>query len=128
MRIILFDGECHVCDVSVQFIMKRDGGMFHFASLQSAVGQQLIERFQLHGIDSVVLIENDQAYTKSTAALRIAKLLYRLWPLCYLLIVVPKPFRDSVYELIARNRYKWFGKKDICKLPSEKDRARFLNE
>ena len=128
MRIILFDGECHVCDVSVQFIMKRDGGMFHFASLQSAVGQQLIERFQLHGIDSVVLIENDQAYTKSTAALRIAKRLYRLWPLCYLLIVVPKPFRDSVYELIARNRYKWFGKKDICKLPSEKDRARFLNE
>ena len=128
MRIILFDGECHVCDVSVQFIMKRDGGMFHFASLQSAVGQQLIERFQLHGVDSVVLIENDQAYTKSTAALRIAKRLYRLWPLCYLLIVVPKPFRDSVYELIARNRYKWFGKKDICKLPSEKDRARFLNE
>ena len=128
MRIILFDGECHVCDVSVQFIMKRDGGMFHFASLQSAVGQQLIERFQLHGVDSVVLIENDQAYTKSTATLRIAKRLYRLWPLCYLLIVVPKPFRDSVYELIARNRYKWFGKKDICKLPSEKDRARFLNE
>ena len=80
MRIILFDGECNFCDASVQFIMKRDRGTFHFASLQSEIGQQLVERFQLHGIDSVVLIENDCAYTKSTAALRIAKRLYRLWP------------------------------------------------
>ena len=128
MRIILFDGECNFCDASVQFIIKRDHGAFHFASLQSKIGQQLVERFQLHGIDSVVLIENDRAYTKSTAALRITKQLYRLWPLCYLLIVVPKSFRDSMYNLIAKNRYKLFGKKDICMLPSEKDRARFLNE
>ena len=128
MRIILFDGACNFCDASVQFIMNRDQGAFHFASLQSEIGQQLVERYQLHGIDSVVLIENDRAYTKSTAALRIAKRLYRLWPLCYVLIVVPRPFRDSLYNLIAKNRYKWFGKKDICMLPSEKDRARFLNE
>ena len=128
MRIILFDGECNFCDASVQFIIKRDHGAFHFASLQSEVGKQLVERFQLHGIDSVVLIENDRAYTKSTAALRIAKRLHLLWRLCYVMIVVPKPIRDSLYDLIAKNRYKWFGKKEICMLPSEKDRARFLNE
>ena len=128
MRIILFDGECNVCDASVQFIMKRDQGVFHFASLQSEVGKELIERFQLQGIDSVVLIENNRAYIKSTAALRIAKELHQLWRFCYLLIAVPKPIRDTVYNLIAKNRYKWFGKKDICMLPSEKDRARFLSE
>ena len=128
MRIILFDGECNFCDASVQFIIKRDNGTFHFASLQSEVGKQLVERFQLQGIDSVVLIENDRAYTKSTAALRIAKRLHLLWRLCYLLIVLPKPIRDSIYGVIAKNRYKWFGKKEICMLPSEKDRTRFLNE
>ena len=128
MRIILFDGECNFCDASVQFIIKRDNGTFHFASLQSEVGKQLVERFQLQGIDSVVLIENERAYTKSTAALRIAKRLHRLWRFCYLLIVLPKPIRDSIYDLIAKNRYKWFGKKEICLLPNEKDRARFLTD
>lgn len=126
MLIILFDGECNFCDASVQFIIKRDYGTFHFASLQSEVGKQLVERFQLQGIDSIVLIENDNAYTKSTAALRIAKRLHRLWRICYLLIVLPKPIRDSIYDVIAKNRYKWFGKKEICMIPSEKDRARFL--
>ena len=126
MRIILFDGECNFCDASVQFIIKRDYGTFHFASLQSEVGKQLVERFQLHGIDSVVLIENDRAYTKSTAALRITKQLRLLWRLCYVMIVLPKPIRDSIYDLIARNRYKWFAKKEVCMLPSEKDRKRFL--
>ena len=126
MRIILFDGECNFCDASVQFIIKRDNGTFHFASLQSEVGKQLVERFQLQGIDSVVLIENERAYSKSTAALRIAKWLHQLWRLCYLLIVFPKSIRDSIYGVIAKNRYKWFGKKEICMLPSEKDRERFL--
>lgn len=126
MRIILFDGECNFCDASVQFIIKRDNGTFHFASLQSKFGKELVKRFRLQSIDSLVLIENDRAYTKSTAALRIAKRLYLLWPLCYLLIVLPKPIRDSIYDFIAKNRYKWFGKKEVCMLSSEKDRIRFL--
>ena len=104
MRIILFDGECNFCDASVQFIIKRDNGTFHFASLQSDVGKQLVERFQLHGIDSLVLIENDCPYTKSTAALRIAKRLHLLWRLCYLAIILPKPIRDSVYDLSTSTR------------------------
>ena len=127
MRIILFDGECNFCDASVQFIIKRDHSTFHFASLQSEIGKELVERFQLHDIDSLVLIENDCAYTKSTAALRIARRLHRLWRLCYWMIILPKPIRDSMYDVIAKNRYKWFGKKEICMLPSEKDRARFLD-
>ena len=126
MRIILFDGECNFCDASVQFILKQDNGAFHFASLQSEVGKKLIDRFQLHGIDSLVLIENNRAYTKSTAALRIAKRLQGLWRLCYVAIVFPKPIRDRMYDVIAKKRYTWFGKKEVCLLPSEQDRARFL--
>lgn len=127
MRIILFDGICNFCDASVQFIMKRDVGAFQFASLQSDIGQELIARFGLQGIDSIVLVEDDKVYTKSTAVLRIAKKLGRLWPACYAAIIIPKPLRDKVYDWIAQNRYRWFGKKDVCMLPSEKDRARFLS-
>ncbi len=127
MRIILFDGICNFCDASVQFIIKRDGGAFQFASLQSDIGQELIARLGLQEIDSIVLIEDDKAYTKSTAALRIAKKLGRLWPACYAAIIIPKPLRDKVYDWIAQNRYRWFGKKDVCMLPNEKDRARFLS-
>lgn len=127
MRIILFDGICNFCDASVQFIMKRDGGVFQFASLQSDIGQELVARFNLQGMDSIVLIEDEKAYTKSTAALRIAKKLGRLWPACYIAVIIPKPLRDKVYDWIAKNRYRWFGKKDVCMLPSEKDRARFLS-
>lgn len=128
MRIILFDGECNFCDASVQFILKRDHCAFHFASLQSELGKKLVNRFQLHGIDSLVLIENNRAYTKSTAALRIAKQLQGLWHLCYVAIVLPKPIRDRMYDVIAKNRYKWFGKKEVCLLPSEQDRLRFLTD
>ena len=127
MRIVLFDGICNFCDASVQFIMKRDGGAFRFASLQSDIGQELVARFGLQEVDSVVLIEDEKAYTKSTAALRIAKKLGRLWPACYIAVIIPKPLRDKVYDWIAKNRYRWFGKKDVCMLPSEKDRARFLS-
>ena len=127
MRVVLFDGICNFCDASVQFIMKRDGGAFQFASLQSDIGQELVARFGLQGMDSIVLIEDEKAYTKSTAALRIAKKLGRLWPACYIAVIIPKPLRDKVYDWIAKNRYRWFGKKDVCMLPSEKDRARFLS-
>lgn len=127
MRIILFDGVCRFCDASVQFIIKRDRGQFHFASLQSDVGQQLRAQYHLQDVDSVVLIENGNAYTQSAAALHITKQLSGLWKLFYLAIVVPRPLRDAVYALVARNRYRLFGKKDVCSIPTAADRSRFID-
>lgn len=128
-RIILFDGVCNVCDRSVQFIIKHDPKQkFQFASLQSDIGQQLLREYKLsNNLDSMVLIEGERAYTKSTAALKIAKQLQGFYSVLIVLLVIPKPIRDGVYRLIANNRYKWFGKKDQCMLPSPGDRQRFLD-
>lgn len=127
-KIILFDGECNFCDRSVQFIIKRDPkGHFKFASLQSDIGKELLNEHKLpKNIDSMVLLDNNHCYVKSSAALRICKNLKGAWKLLYLLLVVPKSFRDLFYEIISCNRYKWFGKKDICHLPSQEIRKRFL--
>lgn len=128
-RIVLFDGQCNFCDASVQFIIQRDpAAHFHFASLQSEKGQQLKKLFNIAETeDSIVLIEKQKAYTKSTAALHIAKKLDGLWHLLFLFILVPRPIRDSVYKYVANNRYKWFGKKEqTCALPSPETRKRFL--
>ena len=128
-RIILFDGDCNFCDTSVQFIIKRDpAAHFNFTSLQSEVGQELVKQHTIPSdVDSLVLIENGKAFTKSSAALHIAKKLDGLWHLFFLFILVPRPIRDSVYDFVARNRYKWFGKKeDACALPSPEIRKRFL--
>ncbi len=126
MRIILFDGVCNFCDASVQFIMKRDGGAFRFASLQSDIGQQYVEQFHIAG-DSVVLIDNDQAYTKSTAALRIALRLGFPWRLFGLALLVPPRLRDLAYTWFAKHRYRIFGQKNTCMLPTADQRARFLS-
>ena len=128
-RIILFDGECNFCDANVQFIIKRDPAKhFQFASLQSEIGQELLKKHKVPAeVDSLVLVENDRAYVKSTAALRIAKKLDGLWHLLFLFILIPKRLRDYLYDIISSNRYKWFGKKDdSCALPSPEVRSRFL--
>ena len=128
-RIVLFDGECNFCDSSGQFIIKRDPvAHFHFSSLQSEAGQELVKKYNVPSdVDSLVLIEMDKAYTKSSAALRIAKKLDGLWHLCFVFILVPRPIRDFFYDILARNRFKWFGKKeDACALPSPEVRKRFL--
>ncbi|OMP68413.1 thiol-disulfide oxidoreductase DCC family protein [Domibacillus epiphyticus] len=127
--IVLFDGECNFCDSSVQFIIKRDSkGYFHFASLQSDVGRKLIKEYNVsEDVDSIMLVENGKAYFKSAAALRISRHLAGGWKLFYALMVVPSPIRNLLYDFIARNRYKWFGKKeDHCMLPSPDVRKRFL--
>lgn len=127
LRIVLFDGECHFCDASVQFIIKRDPtAQFAFASLQSDKGKELLSRYNVPDIDSFVLIEEGRSFVKSTAALRIAKRLNGLWPITYCFIIVPATVRNIFYEFIAKNRYKWFGKKDVCELPSPDIRKRFL--
>lgn len=126
--IVLFDGVCNLCSSIVQFIIRHDtAGKFRFASLQSDIGQRLTVMYQLPANpDTFVLITENRAYTKSTGALRLAKELGGMWSLFYLLIIVPKPIRDYLYAFIAKNRYKWFGKKDSCLLPARELKDRFL--
>ncbi|MBO0587249.1 DCC1-like thiol-disulfide oxidoreductase family protein [Sporosarcina sp. E16_8] len=128
-RIILFDGVCNFCDASVQFIIKRDPtAHFLFTSLQSEKGLELTRKYAIpEDVDSLVLIENGKAFTKSSAALRIAKKLDGLWHLFFVCILVPRKIRDIFYDYFAANRYKWFGKKeDACMLPSIEQRKRFM--
>ncbi|WP_107942891.1 thiol-disulfide oxidoreductase DCC family protein [Metasolibacillus fluoroglycofenilyticus] len=128
MAIVLFDGECHFCDASVQFIIKRDPkGYFQFASLQSEVGRELLERYQVPKADSIVLIENGRYFLQSTAALKIARRLQGFWRFAYVFIAVPTGVRNFAYNKLAKNRYKWFGKKELCELPSQDIRQRFLS-
>ncbi|HEX2190955.1 MAG TPA: thiol-disulfide oxidoreductase DCC family protein [Longimicrobiaceae bacterium] len=127
--VVLFDGVCNLCNASVQFILRRDpAGRFRFASLQSDAGRELLLR---HGLDpddlfSVVLVEGGRAYTRSDAALRVARGLGGGWRLLAALHVVPRPVRDGVYGLVAARRYRWFGKRDACMLPTPDLRERFL--
>ncbi len=128
-RVILFDGVCNFCDASVQFIIKRDpAAHFLFTSLQSEKGLELTKKYAIpEDVDSLVLIENGKAFTKSSAALRIAKKMDGLWHLFFVFILVPRKIRDGVYDYVANNRYKWFGKKeDACTLPSPEQRKRFI--
>ncbi|RDI45783.1 thiol-disulfide oxidoreductase DCC family protein [Falsibacillus pallidus] len=126
--IILFDGVCNFCDSSVQFIMKRDSKeYFKFASLQSEIGQKLLKEYQASkGLDSVVLIENNRLYVESDAALAICRHLDGPWKLLWGLKIIPAPIRNKIYQFIAKNRYKWFGQKEACRIPSPKERKRFL--
>lgn len=127
--IILFDGVCNFCNKSVNFIIERDrAGYFKFAPLQSEIGQKLLAE---HGIDSgvtdsVVLIENGNAYVRTTAALRVARKLSGAWKLFYGFIVVPSAVRDIFYKLFAKYRYVMFGKQEACMMPTPEIRERFL--
>jgi predicted DCC family thiol-disulfide oxidoreductase YuxK len=128
--VILFDGVCNLCNTGIQSIIKKDKKRkFRFASLQGEKGQSLLREFNLtdNNLDSFVLIEGDKAYTRSTAALRIAKITGGFWKILYGLIIVPRFMRDAVYNLIARNRYRWFGRKDECMIPTPELRDRFLD-
>jgi predicted DCC family thiol-disulfide oxidoreductase YuxK len=126
--IILFDGECNFCDASVQFIIKRDPrGYFRFAALQSEVGEDLKKKHSIpEMMDSVIVIDNNTVYDSSDAALAICKHLSGMWKGFYLFKVIPKSFRDRMYKVFAKNRHKWFGKKDSCTIPSPDIRNRFL--
>jgi predicted DCC family thiol-disulfide oxidoreductase YuxK len=127
--IILFDGVCNLCDRSVQFILKRDKkGYFQFASLQSEAGQAMLSKYNLPTDDfgSFVLIEKGKAYQKSTGALRVCRHLGAAWPLMYGFIIIPPFIRHAVYTLLARNRYRWFGKKEACMMPQPEWKERFL--
>jgi predicted DCC family thiol-disulfide oxidoreductase YuxK len=128
---VLFDGDCNLCDKTVRFIFKRDpAGKFRFAPLQSELGQELAKK---HGVSisltdpySVLLIENDTLYDRSTAALRIVKQLSGNIRFLGLFLLFPRPLRDLGYKFVARVRYKIWGKKESCDLPPPGLRERFL--
>jgi predicted DCC family thiol-disulfide oxidoreductase YuxK len=128
--IILFDGVCNFCNGWVNTVIQRDKkNYFLFAPLQSAKGKQLIEKYQIDisKTDSVILIEHDQSFIKSTAALKVAKHLNGLFPLLYALLIVPAFIRNVVYDYIARHRYKWYGKKETCMIPTAEIREKFIS-
>lgn len=128
-KIILFDGVCNLCNGSVVFIIKRDNkDVFCFAAIQSDEGQKLIKELNIDTskTDSIILIEEKKYSVKSTAALKIAKHLKGGYSLLYSFMILPTFFRNWVYDIIAKNRYKWFGKKESCMIPTPELKEKFL--
>ena len=128
--IVVFDGVCNLCEDSVAFIIARDpGAKFKFVSAQSPIGKEIQERYGIDAIEdeTVILIKNGKVFTHSDAGLEIAKDLNGSWSLLRYAKAVPRPIRNKVYSTIAKNRYKWFGKKNECMLPSSEIKARFLS-
>ena len=127
--IILFDGVCNFCNGSVNFIIERDAeNYFKFAPIQSDVAQSLLEKHNINKaeIDSIILIEDEAAYTHSTAALRIARKLDGVWSWFYVFVVVPEFIRDFFYKLFAKYRYRLFGKTEVCMIPTAEIREKFI--
>src|SRR5687767_14297707 len=128
--IILFDGVCNFCNAMVNFIIRQDKEkIFHYAALQSKAGKSLLEKFQIdwNKNDSFLLIDKGKAYQNSNASLRLYNKLPWYWKWTQLFWVVPGFLRDAVYNYIARNRYKWFGKKEECMIPTPAVKERFLD-
>jgi predicted DCC family thiol-disulfide oxidoreductase YuxK len=128
--VIFFDGVCNLCNGGVQFIIKRDRQkQFLFASLQGKAGQELLQRAGLpsHDFNSFILVDGDKIYTRSTAVLKVFRRLGRGWQLFYGFMILPRFIRDGIYNWIARNRYKWFGKKEACMVPTAELKERFLS-
>ncbi len=129
-KIILFDGVCNLCNSTINFVIKKDKrNIFKFATLQSETGQTLLNKLKIDSLetDSIVLVDGEKSYVKSTAALKIARNLSGVYPLLYAFLILPKFIRDRIYDYVAKNRYKWFGKKDSCMLPTPELEAKFLD-
>ena len=128
--VILFDGVCNFCNYWVNFAIKRDNKkMLRFAPLQGETAKKILPQYQTDptSLSTVILIDKGKLYTQSSAALRMCKYLDGGWKIVYWLIIIPKFIRDFFYNIIARNRYKWFGKKEECMVPTPKLKERFLN-
>jgi predicted DCC family thiol-disulfide oxidoreductase YuxK len=127
--IILFDGVCNFCNGAINFILRQDkSGVFRFAALQSPAGQQLLQQYHLptQSFDSFILIENGRVYKSSTAGIKLYNRLPWYWKWTQVFWIVPRFLRDAIYNTIARNRYKWFGRKDQCMVPTPEQKSRFL--
>lgn len=128
--VILFDGVCNLCNSSVQYVIRHDPKkIFRFASLQSPYAQKILADFHLpvNDFNSFVLFENNTVYTRSTAALKVAKRLSGWIKILWVFLIVPKFIRDAVYNIIAKNRYKWFGKREACWVPTPELKSLFLD-
>ncbi|WP_445719216.1 thiol-disulfide oxidoreductase DCC family protein [Flavobacterium sp.] len=129
-KIILFDGVCNLCNSSVQYIIKQDKkDIFRFVSLQSNLGQEILKHIGINPIhtDSIVLYEPGISYYyKSTAALHIAKGLSGIFTFTSILTILPTDLLDAIYDYVAKNRYKWYGKKEACMIPTPELKAKFL--
>ena len=128
--VIIFDGLCNLCSSVVRFVAKHDHkGTFLFAPMQSRAGQQLLQQYGLGEIkgQTFVLVQDGRAYTASNAALQVAKALPWYWQWTRVLRFIPRRLRDGAYFLIARNRYRWFGRKQSCMIPGPELRGRFLS-
>ena len=128
-QVVLFDGVCNLCNSSVQFIIKNDKkGVFKFAPLQGTFGKGIINKHQIDTTqtDSIILLTKNGLKIKSTAALYISKALKFPLNLLFVFIIVPVFIRDGVYNVVAKNRYKWFGKKEVCMIPTPELKNKFL--
>lgn len=128
-KLILFDGVCNLCNGSVNYIIDRDKkDVFRFASLQSDKGQEVMDKFKLPKgeFKSFLLLDGEKLYMRSTAALQVARYMPGAYKLLYGFIIVPKFIRDFVYNVIATNRYKWFGQSESCRIPTPELKAKFL--
>lgn len=129
-QLILFDGVCNLCNSSVQFVIKRDkNDRFRYAALQSEIGQEIIDKFNIDTskMDSIILYSNEKGVSyKSTAALKIASQLGFPINILSVFLIVPAFIRNVVYDYIAKNRYKWYGKKDHCMIPTPELKSKFL--
>ena len=129
-KVILFDGICNLCNNAVKFIIKNDKkNIFQFAPLQGEYGIKIQNKYELDlkEIDSIILVDGDKVFTRSTAALRIAKDLRTPYFIFYIFIIIPVFIRNFIYDLIAKNRYKWFGKMESCMIPSNELKSKFFD-
>lgn len=129
-HLILFDGYCNLCNGAVRFVIKHDKNkLFQFASLQSELGQGILNKNQLPtaNFNTLILVKNGIIYTQSTAVLQIAKDLSGIWPLFYGAIIIPAKIRNYLYQVIAKYRYRWFGKKNQCEMFSSEIQERIRN-
>ena len=126
--VVLFDGVCNFCNGAVNFIIRHDDEKrFKFAPLQSEIGREMQAKYGIgEDVDTIILVEDGRAFTLSTAGLRVARGLGGLWSLAYAFIIIPAFIRDFCYRLFAKNRYRLFGRKDSCMLPTPDVRERFL--
>ena len=130
MKVILFDGVCNLCNALVNWIIDRDKkNLFRFSSLQSGFGISTVKRLDLTGnyMDTVIYLDEEKTYIESSAILHIFKDLGGVYSVLYIFMVIPAFLRNAVYRFVARNRYRWFGKQEVCRVPTAELKSKFLD-
>jgi predicted DCC family thiol-disulfide oxidoreductase YuxK len=128
--IVVFDAQCLLCNGSVQFILRHDAsGAIRFASMQGTIGKQLLAAAGLNTdtLETLLLVDGERSWQRTAALFRLAHALGWPWRLAWMAWPIPSPLRDALYRLIARHRYRWFGRSDVCLMPAAADAARFLD-